>query len=183
MLLAGSLVLVCLAVPALAHTEFESSTPADGEVVDEPVSEIAISFTLPVTVVGNGFEVLDPQGNIIEPEVETDDDTVFTLILDESLAGGEVGVRYEVAAKDGHVLAGGFVFTVTTPVETDAVGTTTTTANVTTSSHITPTTSITTTTISVPAGGEEGSMAPLLIGLGVVVVGGAGLYAGIRSRA
>ena len=37
---------------------------------------------------------------------------VFLLQLDEPLAGGEAGVRYEVTAADGHVLEGGFRFTV-----------------------------------------------------------------------
>ena len=177
--------LLLLATPALAHTEFESSTPANQEVVDDPVSDITVKFTLPVTIVGNGFEVLDPRGNIISPEVESGDDTVFTLILEEPLAGGEVGVRYEVQAEDGHVLAGGFSFTVaaSTPTTTaTAASTTTEERSTTTAVNDNPTSTISTTT-SAPADGDDGnSTTPLLIGLGVVLVGGAGIYAGMRSR-
>ncbi|HEX6221144.1 MAG TPA: copper resistance CopC family protein [Acidimicrobiia bacterium] len=181
--LAGALVLM-QAAPALAHTEFDSAIPADQAVVDDPVAEITIAFTLPVTVVGNGFEVLTPRGNIISPEVETDDDTVFTLIIDDPLAGGEVGVRYEVAAEDGHVLAGGFSFSVTAAGETTTTTTspepTTTTVSATTSSTSTVTTAIATKS---PLGEDEGgSMTPLLVAVGAVLIGGAGLYAGIRSR-
>jgi hypothetical protein len=118
--------------------------------------------------------------------VETSNDTVFTLVLDEPLAGGEVGVRYEVAAEDGHVLAGGFSFTVTAPEATTTTSppeATTTTEDVTVSSAVEQTTSTVVGTIPAPEEGEErsGSLAPLLIAIGLVV-GGAGLYAGFRSR-
>lgn len=183
-MLAGAIVLL-LASPAWAHTEFESSSPADQATVDAPVAETTVVFTLPVAVVGNGFEVLDPQGNIISPEVETSDDTVFKLMLDKPLAGGEIGVRYEVAAEDGHVLAGGFSFTVTASASTTMTSTTaspTTVEDVSTSSRP-PTSSTAGATTSVPDQGVGGgSLAPLLIGIGVAVVGGAGLYAGTRSR-
>ena len=50
-----------------AHTELDFTLPTDQASVGEPVSEITIGFTERVTLVGNGFEVLDPQGNLIEP--------------------------------------------------------------------------------------------------------------------
>jgi copper transport protein len=176
LLVAGALVLLP-AVAVLAHTEFQSSTPADQETIDAAVSEITVVFTLPVTIVGNGFEVLDPQGNIISPEVETSDDTLFRLLFDQPLAGGEVGVRYEVAAEDGHLLAGGFSFTVAAPVSTTTtttIATTTSIDDVTTSTSE-PTSSTIGTNTAEPDENDGGSMAPLLIGIGVAVVGGAGL--------
>lgn len=183
-LLAVATVLLGPVVPVLAHTEFESSAPADQEIVEAPVSEISVVFTLPVTIVGNGFEVLDPDGDIITPRVETSDDTVFTIILDEPLTGGDVGVRYEVEAEDGHVLAGGFSFTVSasspTPTTAGVTSTTVAVEPATTVDATGPSTAAPTT--SVPEGREGGSMAPLLIGIGVLVLGGAGLYAGMRSR-
>lgn len=183
-MLAGVVVFL-LAVPAWAHTEFESSAPADQATVEAPVAEITVVFTLPVAIVGNGFEVLDPEGNVISPEVETSDDTVFKLKLDQPLAGGEVGVRYEVAAEDGHVLAGGFSFTVTASASTTTTSTTaspTTGEDVSTSSRPPTSSTIGMTTSVTDQGDGGGSFAPLLIGVGVAVVGGAGLYAGTRSR-
>lgn len=188
LLLMAALVLLVPAAPAVAHTEFESSEPADHEVVEGPLSEIAVVFTLPVTIVGNGFEVLDPQGVVVNPEVESNDGTVFTLVLNEPIADGDVGVRYEVAAEDGHVLADSFSFTVTasaaTSTTTSAPATTTSGADVTassTSAHP-PTTPAFAATTPPTEGDGEGSAAPLLIGLGVVLVGGFGIYAGMRSR-
>lgn len=111
-----------LAMPAVAHahTDFDYSLPTDGASVGEPVDEITVAFTLPVTLVGNGFEVLDPQNNVLEPFAVTDDDTVFRLQLDPPLAGGTVAVKYEVRAEDGHVLTGNVVFAVDAPVPSTA---------------------------------------------------------------
>jgi methionine-rich copper-binding protein CopC len=109
------LVLTAVLLPsgrAAAHTELDFTLPAEGTTVGEPLSEISVGFTEPVTLVGNGFEVLDPQGNVLQPFAVTDDDTVFRLQLDPPLAGGPVGVRYEVTSLDGHVVEGSFTFTV-----------------------------------------------------------------------
>lgn len=131
--------MVGAASPVAAHTEFDYSTPADGDTVDEPVGEIVVAFTDVVEPVGNGFEVLDPAENVVVPEVLTDDDAVFRLVLDPPLAGGVVGVRYEVMAEDGHVQTGGFSFTV------DATAPTTST--------VPPTTAAPETTVSPPTSG------------------------------
>ena len=100
------------APPASAHTDVEYTVPADQEQVAEPVQQITVAFGDPVTLVGAGFEVFTPQQVVVEPSVFTEDNMVFVLQLDQPLAGGEAGVRYEVNAADGHVLEGGFRFTV-----------------------------------------------------------------------
>ncbi len=127
-----------IAVPgfAEAHTDFDYSLPTDGASVGVPLDEIAVAFTLPVTLVGNGFTVLDPQNNELAPFAVTDDDTVFRLQFDPPLAGGTVAVKYEVRAEDGHVLTGNFVFVVDAPVPTTAPAT----AAPTTTNATTPTT-------------------------------------------
>ena len=94
-----------------AHTQLDFTLPAEGTTVGQPVGEISIGFTAPVRLVGTGFEVLDPQGNVLYPFAVTDDDMVFRLQLDPPLAGGAVGVRYEVASLDGHILEGSLTFT------------------------------------------------------------------------
>ena len=145
--------LVVLAVPAAvsAHTALDFTLPTDGATVGEPVSEITVGFTEPVILVGQGFEVFDPQGDIIVPLAVTDDDQVFRLQLDPPLGGGDVGVAYEVRSQDGHVVAGAFSFTVGVPAPT------TTPATATTSIASAPTTqpeSPTTTIEVIPTTGE-----------------------------
>ncbi len=108
------------ASPAGAHTGFESSSPNDGDVVDEPVSEIALTFSGEATPSGEGFVVLDPTGTVREPdEITTADNLIWILRFDEPLAGGDVGVRWMVAAPDAHPIDGSFSFTVTAPVPTE----------------------------------------------------------------
>jgi copper transport protein len=98
---------------ASAHTDFVSSTPANGAVLAEPVDEILIAFTNPATEAGDGFVVLDPSGQVRAPSsVTTEDGTLFRLAFDPPLDGGLVGVRWSVRAGDAHPIEGSFSFTV-----------------------------------------------------------------------
>jgi methionine-rich copper-binding protein CopC len=116
----------CLAVVALApgrvlaHTQLDFSLPADGTTVGNPVGEITVGFTDQVALVGNGFEVHDPQGNLLTPFIVTDDNKVYRFQLDPPLAGGVVVVDYHVKALDGDEQSGSFSFTVDAPVPTTA---------------------------------------------------------------
>ncbi len=117
-ILTGLLVITFAAGPAAAHTGFESSSPADSEVVDEPVAEITLTFSGEATPAGEGFVVLDANGNLREPdEVSSIDDLVWVLRFDEPLVGGEIGVRWMVAAPDAHPISGSLSFTVTAEFE------------------------------------------------------------------
>lgn len=124
--IAGLMLAVAPHAPASAHTELELTLPADEASVVEPVREVTVAFTDRVTLVGPGFEVLDSQGVVVAPFVVTDDDTLFRLLLEPPLGRGEVAVRYEVRARDGHTIAGGFSFTVSAdaPVTDTAIATT-----------------------------------------------------------
>ena len=117
-------VAVALAVVApsgvvAADAELEFTLPADGTTVNEPVTEISVGFTEPVTLVGNGFEVLTPAGTVLEPFPVTDDDMIFRLPIDPPLAGGPVGVRYVVTDAEGNTIEGSFVFDAAAPLPTD----------------------------------------------------------------
>ncbi len=108
------------APPAGAHTGFESSSPAEGDVVNEPVSEIALTFSGEATPAGEGFVVLDPTGTVREPdEITTADNLIWILRFDEPLVAGDVGVRWMVAAPDAHPIEGSFSFTVAAPAPTE----------------------------------------------------------------
>lgn len=118
--------LVVLGAPAsvAAHTDVDYTLPIDGATMGEPLTEVTVAFTQPVTLVGPGFEVLSPQGEVTQPFVVTDDDMVFRLQIDPPMGGGDVGVRYEVTAPDGHVISGSFSFTVSAEAPEPTVATT-----------------------------------------------------------
>lgn len=120
-LLAMALVLASSANPAAAHTGFESSIPADGAVVVEPVTEIVITFSGPSEPVGEGFVILLPTGEVVEPtEVTLVDEVSWVLRLPETLMAGVVGVRWQVQAPDAHPIDGSFSFTVAVPAAASA---------------------------------------------------------------
>lgn len=103
--------------PVAAHTGFESSNPADGATVGEPIDEIVLTFSGPAGPVGDGFVIFDSSGVTREPDtvVSDDDQLVWTLGFNPPLARGEIGVRWRVQAPDAHPIDGAFSFTVTVP--------------------------------------------------------------------
>ncbi len=117
--LLGIATLLVTSAPASAHTGFESSTPAQGEVVADPVSSIVIVFTGDTQPVDDLVVALDATGALRTPTgVTTEDQRSFTATFDPPLAGGEIGIRWAVLGADGHPLEGAFSFTVTAPIPT-----------------------------------------------------------------
>jgi copper transport protein len=122
----AAVLFVVIPLTASAHTDLDFTEPSDGAEVGEPVADVTVGFTQAVTLIGPGFEVLDPQGNVLTPPVVSDDDQVFRLRLEPPLAGGEAAVRYEVRAQDGHTITGGFSFTISADAPPSTVAVTTT---------------------------------------------------------
>jgi methionine-rich copper-binding protein CopC len=181
--------------PVAAHAELDFTLPSNGTTVGQPVSEITVGFTEPVTLIGNGFEVLTPDGIVIEPFPVTDDDMTFRLPLDPPLAGGSVGVRYEVAADDGHVLEGSFVFdvaapapTTTTPTTTTPVATTlsvavsTSASTSTSASAVTAVAAVTAQGTAAVAADGDGSNSGTVIAVAAAVAVAAAAFLFVRSR-
>ncbi|NNF64162.1 MAG: copper resistance protein CopC/CopD [Acidimicrobiia bacterium] len=101
------------ASPALAHTDFESSDPADQAELNEVLSELRLTFAGIAEPAGEGFVILDGNGTVREPStVTTEDQLTYLLTFDPPLAGGQIGVRWSVAAPDAHPIEGAFSFTI-----------------------------------------------------------------------
>lgn len=194
--LAGVLVAPVDTTVVSAHSDLDFTLPTHGAAVGEPVREITVGFSDPVTLVGPGFEVLDPQGNILTPFVVTDDDMVFRFQLDPPIGGGEAAVRYEVRSEDGHTISGEFSFAISADAPTTVPAPTTTPAPATTAvpdSTAAPTTLATTTTASTttavsagttvpPFDDDAGSPTGVYLAIAVAVVVAAGAFVFIRSR-
>lgn len=99
---------------ASAHTDFDASSPADGAVVDGPLSEVVVNFTNPAQPAGEGFELLDPSGAVLAPSsIDETDGTSFVLTFTPPLEAGTYGLRWSVQAGDAHPIEGSFRFDVT----------------------------------------------------------------------
>ena len=105
-----------VAAPVGAHTGLESSNPADGEVVSEPVSQISLTFNRPVEPAGSGLTAFDGRGVEHRPDaVNSTDGQSWLLHFETPLASGDYEVRWRVAAEDGHIVEGSLSFTVDAP--------------------------------------------------------------------
>jgi copper transport protein len=101
---------------ASAHTEFDSSDPANGSTIDEPVEVVTVSFTNRTDITEDSFVAFDSSGVVRAPNsVDTVDDKVFQLRFDPPLAGGRAAIRWKVSSADSHSIEGSFSFTVTAP--------------------------------------------------------------------
>jgi copper transport protein len=108
--------LVLVPAAASAHTGFQSSTPAEGAAMDEPVSLVTIVFTGEANPVGDQFVALTPDGVVqAAASFVTVDDKIFSITFDPPLTGGQVGIRWNVQAADAHPIEGAFSFTVKAP--------------------------------------------------------------------
>jgi methionine-rich copper-binding protein CopC len=105
---------VC-ALPAMAfgHAEFVGSDPADGEVVEEPPTEVVITFEGELRPDGSGFRVAGPGGEagIGAVDLEVADRNVLRGAV--SIAEpGIYTVKWTVIAEDGDEQIGDLSFTV-----------------------------------------------------------------------
>ena len=96
---------------ASAHTDFVSSMPTDGAVVEGPLTEVVVNFTNPASPSGAGFELLEPSGTLRAPSsLDETDGTSFVMTFDPPLTAGTYGVRWKVQAGDAHPIDGAFQF-------------------------------------------------------------------------
>ena len=129
--------LVTASVPASAHAAIESTDPANGELLEEPPSQIVLTFTEPPDLDLTIVSVVDstsaemPTG---PPEPAPGSNREIRVRLDPVPDGVYTVTWRTVSATDGHVTSGAFSFGVgvspgeLTPIEQTDTGTPTPTA-------------------------------------------------------
>jgi methionine-rich copper-binding protein CopC len=116
-----ALVLVA-AMPAVAvaHAEFVSSTPADGDAVEGSPATVTAEFTEPLAD-GSVMRIRNSSGEVVgEGRIDVANPELMVIEPGE-LAPGEYSVQWQALADDRHRELGTFSFTVTsaaTPVPT-----------------------------------------------------------------
>jgi copper transport protein len=108
------LVFLALSGEATAHAMLQSSSPADGAVLDGSPARIALRFNEPVVPVA--LRVVDAAGRTLHgPDgARTEGDAGVELDLPAPLANGRYVVSYRVVSADTHPVAGSIVFSVGT---------------------------------------------------------------------
>lgn len=105
--------ILAAAPPAEAHALLRSSSPADGERLEEPPGQISLEFTERPAVDLTRVEVIDAEGDPVPtgpPVATSDDGLVLTVSVGISARGAYTVVWRTVSAVDGHPSSGAFAF-------------------------------------------------------------------------
>src|SRR5215213_7556457 len=102
------------ALPALAHAELVSMTPANGAQLTRPPTEVRMSFTESINLVDNGIRLVDHVGaNVPTPQPAVNGRTV-TWPMPPDLPEGPYIITWRVVSADGHPVSGASSFGVGT---------------------------------------------------------------------
>lgn len=103
--------LLAVAVSVAAHEAKLSSTPEDGATIESSPERIGIEFDGAMRI--TQFEVTGPDGRVaLADEPGNDPTEAYFAKPAKPLAPGRYEVRWRGLARDGHMMAGGFSFTV-----------------------------------------------------------------------
>ena len=100
---------------ALAHTGLESSTPQNGDIVNEELKQITLTFEGKVEQ-GSTFELQNSTGQSIPLENISLSENQIVGNFANPLENGEYLVNWKVIGADGHPIEGEFSFSVDVPV-------------------------------------------------------------------
>ena len=179
--------LLALGAPAQAHDTLLESDPADGATLETSPEAITLTFSADILEVSPLVRITDESGEQLAEITPSVDGPVATATLEEPLPAGTSTVQWRVVSSDGHPIEGTFGVT----VEQDAAAEETTEAPAEESSPAEESAPAETTApaeqgeqVTAEAAEEESgsSMTPLLIVLGVVVVGAVGAVLLIMRR-
>lgn len=123
--------------PALAHNSFDSSSPADGEVLEGVPSTWTVTFAKSVPLDSFSGEVINGDGIRTQLTSPTHGatDNIVVVSLPTSLTGA-ITARWKLVSPDGHVVSGRVAFSVTTPPTTTPATTTPTTTTLSVSPEV-----------------------------------------------
>ena len=168
--------LLALGAPAQAHDTLLESDPADGATLETSPEAITLTFSADILDVSPLVRITDENGEQLAEITPSIDGPVATATLEEPLPAGTNTVQWRVVSSDGHPIEGTQTFT----VEQDAAAEETAEAPAEESSPVEESVPAETTApaeegeqATAEAAEEESgsSMTPLLIVLGVAVVG------------
>jgi copper transport protein len=106
------------ASPASAHAELVNTTPANGEQLTSPPTEIRMTFTESVNLLDGGMRLIDDVGTTVLTPDPTVDTRTVTWPMPSDLPEGPYVVTWRVVSSDGHPISGAFSFGVGTAAPT-----------------------------------------------------------------
>lgn len=101
-----------------AHSHIGETVPADGEVINEKLSEIVLNFDGKIEL-GSTIELFDSKDNKIELDEINIENSQLIGKLNTPLVNDDYKVNWSIISEDGHPLKGTYTFTIN--VEDEAV--------------------------------------------------------------
>ncbi|MCM3668982.1 copper resistance protein CopC [Mesobacillus maritimus] len=100
---------------AFAHTGLKSSSPQNGELINEELKQIILTFETKVEQ-GSTFELQKLNGETISVENISLSENQMVGNFPNSLENGEYQVNWKIIGADGHPIEGEFSFSIDKPV-------------------------------------------------------------------
>ena len=168
--------LLLLGAPAQAHDTLLESDPEDGASLETSPEAITLTYSADILEVSPLVRVTDESGEQIAEITPSVDGPVVTATLEEPLPAGENTIQWRVVSSDGHPIEGTLAVTVEqdaeepteeAPAASDAGG-----EGAADDAASDEATASEDTEAEEPAAEDEGgSLTPILVVLGVVVLG------------
>lgn len=155
--------------PASAHTQLESSDPADGASLATAPQSVSLTFNEAVQAGFTTVTVIGPDGVDYRSGATSDVDATVHAPVRALGPAGTYQIGYRAVAADGHPIAGRGAFTLTVAAPTPATAVTPTAAAV-----------VPTATPDVEGGADEGRAPAWPWIVGAVVLVGGGVVAALR---
>jgi copper transport protein len=105
--------------PASAHAALTGSDPAQGVVVKQAPSQVALTFSEKVAMNDGSLRVLDPRGKPVQTGGPANlSGTTYAVKLKGGLGKGTYTVTYQVVSADSHPVSGAYTFSIGAPSQT-----------------------------------------------------------------
>jgi hypothetical protein len=117
---AAAAALLMLAPPAAAHTELESSSPAEGATLSEAPTQVQFTFGEPVTLPPDALKITGRDGAAWPVGTPAVAGNVVTAPVTPSGPAQAYTLTWQAVAKDGDNATGTIHFTLTTAASTTA---------------------------------------------------------------
>jgi copper resistance protein C len=117
-LAAAAILLLVVAVPAHGHAHLLETSPQDGAELDEPPTEVVLTFDEAVEPAGDALVLTDGDeaAHQLEAAVGPETGQISAELPADAAAGGHT-IAWRIVAADGHVQEGAFTYSVAAPVE------------------------------------------------------------------
>lgn len=104
-------VLVAAPTSAMAHTELESTSPADGAVLSEPPATVSFTFNEELLPGTDTISVNDDAGNVVATAAVEPVGATISMPWPAEATSGTFQVAFRVVSADGHPVSGAITLT------------------------------------------------------------------------